>query len=141
MTRFVLGVRDLPPQNGFDLRAVLVPDIDSTPYDADCYSAEDIAAWQRDDWCYVELWVIASRCGIRLGDACIGNIEFGSLAELECDPLPDAPGFTVVPIDADGKPDDSRARTEITFGNGYGADLVDEALADARATLARLNAA
>ncbi len=39
-------------------RVEIVPDIDSTPYDADCYSEADVAAWRDDKWSYAGVIVM-----------------------------------------------------------------------------------
>src|SRR3984893_9910256 len=40
-------------QNGIVVRVDLENDLDSNPNEFDCYDAADIAAWKRDDWCFV----------------------------------------------------------------------------------------
>lgn len=35
----------------------IVPDTDSTPFDAECYSEEDIEGWRNDQWWYVSIIV------------------------------------------------------------------------------------
>lgn len=51
-------------------------DPDSTPYDADCYSPEDIAAWRNDEWHYADYVVtIVGPGGIELGTSCVGAVE------------------------------------------------------------------
>ena len=57
----------------------LVADIDSTPFDADCYSDGDIAAWRADEWRYVGIIVtdVQSDTG-----ASMGGVEYGQLADI-----------------------------------------------------------
>lgn len=57
----------------------LVPDHDSRPFDADCYSPEDIEAWRRDEWSYVGVIVTDSATG---ADASVWGVEYGFLAEV-----------------------------------------------------------
>lgn len=53
-------------------------DIDSDPYDADCYSPQDIAAWKADEWQYVGLIVtVADEDGHEWGSASIWGVDDG----------------------------------------------------------------
>lgn len=62
--------------DGFTVRIDVVPDSDATPFDADCYSAEDIDAWRNDEWFYVG-YVYTAYCeGIELGSASIWGSEW-----------------------------------------------------------------
>lgn len=57
-------------------------DEDGTPYDADCYSREDIAAWKRGEWEYVgiEVTPVDMPAGVDVG-ASLWAIEWGTLPE------------------------------------------------------------
>lgn len=60
---------------GFTLRAHLEHDGDTKPTDFDCYSADDTAAWDRDEWQYVGVIVTASKAGVDLGDASLWGVD------------------------------------------------------------------
>lgn len=109
-----LGTRD-----GFDIRAELVPD--TTYYsepDGD-YTPEQAAAFTNGDWRYVGIIVTASCMGSNLGSDSIWGMEYGNLT-------PDSP--FVDPLKGIGP----------EFANGYGPDLIDNAVADARLKLTEL---
>ncbi len=54
-------------------------DTDATPYEADCYDAEDIRRWMADEWRYVGLDVRPIVAGQRIDDAAVSlwGIEWG----------------------------------------------------------------
>jgi hypothetical protein len=62
---------------GVDCILTITADVDSTPFEFDCYTAEDIAAWRNYDWRYV---------GVQLGrndadgNASLWGVEFGRIA-------------------------------------------------------------
>ena len=64
-------------QDGWTLTVFTQQDHDSSPRDADCYTAEQVAAFDRDDWYFVGVIVKASRHGIVLGEASLWGIESG----------------------------------------------------------------
>lgn len=99
---------------GFSVRIDVVPDSDSTPFDADCYSGSDIQAWRDGEWIYVGFIYTATREGVELGSASIWGTEW------------DFPGGSIVSIES------------WMAENCYHPDLLDGALTEARATLARL---
>ena len=101
--------------DGFTVTITVVPDSDSSPFDADCYSAADIDAWRRDEWFYVGYVYTASRAGVALGEASIWGSEW------------DFPGM------------DSSIDSWIAE-NCYHPDLLEECVKSARATLAALTA-
>jgi hypothetical protein len=111
--------KDLGTIDGFDLAATLEPDHDSTPYDAECYDAQDIEAWRAGDWSYVGTVVTASKAGIELGSASLWGSESGYLC-----------GREVSPLDGDGD----------AFVNGYGPQLICEAIEEAQRKLGELRA-
>jgi hypothetical protein len=115
-----IETRRIGTVDGFDIDAVLTFDEDTRPFDFDCYDEETIAAWRADEWHYVGTIVTASRAGIELGSASLWSSEYGS--------LPGVHGW-VSPLDGDGD----------EFVNGYGPDLIAEAIAEAQTTLAELN--
>ena len=104
--------------DGFDIEAKLVPDVDTSPGEFDCYSDGDIAAWKRGDWSYVGTIVTASRVGVELGSSSLWGSEYGS-----------RPGAGwVSPLDGEGD----------EFINGYGPQLIREAIGEATAKLEEL---
>jgi hypothetical protein len=102
--------------DGFEINARIVPDTDARPDDCDCYDAEDLAAWQRDDWSYVGTIVTASREGIELGESSLWGSEYGSLPTVD---------HFVNPLDGTGD----------EFVNGYGPQLIAEAIEEAKSVL------
>ncbi|APD17427.1 hypothetical protein PBI_ACHEBE_79 [Mycobacterium phage Achebe] len=108
---------------GFDISARLKPDYESSPDDSDCYDSEAIVAYRRNEWAYVTTEVIASKAGVELGHAYLGGSEYGWF------PVDGESQFET-PLDGEG--DD--------FINGYGPDLIAEAIADAKATIKEITA-
>ncbi len=103
--------------DGFEVTAVLVPDTDSHA-DEDCsMDADTVAAYERGDWHYVGVIVTASRAGLDLGSDSIWGSQYGS--------IPGVDGFINPLTDTDYP---------------YRADLIDNAVADARMALAELAA-
>lgn len=107
---------------GFDLRAEIVPDSDNSPDEYETYSRAALDAYERGDWNYVGIIVTASRAGIDLGSDSIWAVEYGLL------PLGDGEVSEIIdPLrDEDGS---------LAY---YRADLIDNAVADARMQLAAL---
>jgi hypothetical protein len=75
-------------------------DIDATPYDADCYTEEQITAWKNDEWHYVGVIVTVSFQGVEIGNASLWAIDSEDPAyhqevanELTAEALKDAEGF------------------------------------------------
>lgn len=62
-----------------DARATVTvrPDDDASPYDADCYSPDDIAAWRSDAWRYVSVEAYVSLPDGRADYATLGGVEVG----------------------------------------------------------------
>ena len=99
--------------DGFDIRIDVVRDTDSNPFDPDSYDESDIESWRNDEWFYVGYVYTASREGVELGESSIWGSEW------------DFPGS------------ESSIAAWIRE-DYYHPDLVRECIADARATLARL---
>lgn len=112
---------DLGTVEGFDIRAELVPDDTAfdSPTDVADYQPDTIQAWHNGDWYYVGIIVTASRAGVDLGSDSVWMMEYGNLT-------PDSP--FVDPLKGIGP----------EFANGYGPDLIDNAIADARLKLTEL---
>jgi hypothetical protein len=108
---------------GFEIRAAMVPDTDSTPDDADCYDESDKAAWRNGEWGYVGIIVSAWRAGVELGEASLWGTEYGILDGRAINPLADD------------------AANSAEWVHGYGPQLIREAISEARETLAKLTAA
>lgn len=111
---------DLPSRDGFDIRADMVDQdyYQPTP-DGDTYSTETIDAYVSGAWKYVGVIVTASRHGVDLGSDSVWDMEYGNLTA-------DSP--FVDPLTGVGP----------EFANGYGPDLIDNAVADARLKLTEL---
>lgn len=105
--------------DGFDITAGLVHDSDTTVDDFDCYDEKAIAAYYRDEWHYVGIIITASKAGVVLGESSLWGSEYGI--------LPDVDGW-VSPLDGDGE----------NFVNGYGPELIAEAIAEAQAKIKEL---
>lgn len=115
-----IETRSLGTVDGFDITARIVPDTDTSADDYDCYTEEQIAAWRRDEWSYVGTIVTASKAGLDLGESSLWASEYGHVGE-------SGTGW-ISPLDGDGD----------SFVNGYGPDLIAEAIADAKAVLTEL---
>lgn len=62
--------------NGRTVTLTIAPDDDTTPMDADCYDADDIAAWRAGDWQYVVVTVTAVDDAV----SSMGGVEYGHIA-------------------------------------------------------------
>lgn len=103
-------------RDGFTIRIDVRPDEDSTPFDSECYTPAQIAAWRRDKWFYVGYVYTATLEGVELGTASIWGTEWDILA-------------------GEGKWSSIDAWIAENY---YHPDLMAECIDDARATLARL---
>lgn len=117
----VIDATTLGTIDGFDISAHIVPDLDATVSDSDCYNATQREAWRNDAWHFVGIIVTASRADVDLGSASLWGCEYGLLPGVE--------GW-VSPLDNQGSD---------AFANGYGPQLIAEAIAEARATLEKIN--
>lgn len=66
----------LPDCQGFQVRAYLEYDSDSSPDECDCYTDADITAWLDNEWFYVTLVVEALSNDYVVGRASIGGMEY-----------------------------------------------------------------
>lgn len=67
---------------GWEVALIIRPDEESTPYDADCYSPDQIEAWKSDQWEYVLLTVVVrDYFGGERGYDSLGAVEHGDLGE------------------------------------------------------------
>lgn len=112
--------KDLGVIRGFNVRAYIEYDEDTKPEHSECYSPEDIKAWDRNEWFFVETVIEASLLGIVLGTAYLGGSEYGE--------SPGWGGKDLNPLDGEGD----------QFVNGCGPDLINEAIAQAELTMGRL---
>lgn len=117
----VIDRKQLGMIDGFAIEAVIVPDLDANPDEADCYDEADKAAWRRDEWSYVGTIVTASQHGVELGSSSLWGSEYGF-----------SPGWGrfISPLDGEGE----------TFVNGYGPSLIQEAIDEAKTIAARIAA-
>ena len=51
---------------GFVIRATITEDYDSSPFDYDCYSEEEINQWERDNWFYCGVILSVYKAGVCL---------------------------------------------------------------------------
>lgn len=114
--------KDLPPRDGFDLRA-------EAHYDEHCgaepdghYTPRQVEAYQNSDWGYCGIVVVASRAGVDLGSDAIWGCEYGM--------LPSSDGQQTYDIDPLAEQGSS---WEV-----YGEDLIDQAIEQAKAKLAEI---
>lgn len=103
--------------DGFDISAHLVEDEEGYYYGEDD-DAKRVAA-ENGDWFYVGTVVTASKNDIVLGESSLWGSEYGFLPGVE---------GHVNPLDGEGE----------DFINGYGPDLIEEAIEEAKAKLAQL---
>jgi len=113
--------RTIGTVDGFDIEAGLVYDPDNSVDDFDCYSDEDRGAYFRDDWHYVGMVVTASKAGVTLGYSSLWGSEYGILPGVE--------GW-VSPLNGESE----------HFVNGYGPQLIAEAIAEAQVKIAEVSA-
>jgi hypothetical protein len=100
----------------FDYTLHILRDEGMTPEEmGDCYSNENIAYWKSDEWFFALLKLTVSRHDIALSDAYLGGVEYGQLDQ-----------HTEITIE------------KIASENDYVLDLIAEATAEARATIAKL---
>lgn len=109
---------DLGTIDGFSIRAELFDDPTCySDYPDGDYSDEQIAAYRAGDWYYTTIVVTASRAGIDLGSDSLCMVAYGSMPGAgEIDPLNDADGSLAA----------------------YRADMIDNAVADARLKLTEM---
>ncbi len=60
----------------FTVTITVVPDSDSSPFDDECYTADEVDAWRQGEWLYVGYVYTASRAGVALGEASIWGSEW-----------------------------------------------------------------
>jgi len=124
----MLDSKDIGEVDGFSITLSLDYDPDFRPTDFDCYTPRQIEAWMQDSWWYVYALVTASKEGIELGHAGMGGTECGYFTITDLDD-----NF----IDAIRIDIDSMVRDRL---DGYLDDMIKEAIAEGRATLAKLTA-
>lgn len=85
----IIERRELGTVASLDIAATLTPDVDATPYEADCYSSADRIKWNTGQWCFVIITVTASLDSHELGSASLGGVECGDLDRVTVNPLDD----------------------------------------------------
>jgi hypothetical protein len=60
---------------GISFTVALYADDYNTPFDVECYSAEDIAAWCKDQWAYVGVVLTTT-----MSQASVWGVEYGKLS-------------------------------------------------------------
>ncbi len=114
----IIDTADWGQVDGFDISAVIVPDIEShCDEDWRSMGADSTAAYNRGDWSYVGVIVTASRAGVALGSDSIWGSEHGC--------IPGVAEFINPLTDTDYP---------------YRADLISNAIADARMSISAINA-
>lgn len=114
----IIDTIDLGSRDGFDIRADIVQDDTAiNPTDVADYQPDTIQAWHDEQWMFVGIIVTASRMGTDLGSDSVWLVERGDMAGSgEVDPLRDKGGSL----------------------DTYRADMIDNAVADARLKLTEL---
>lgn len=82
-------------------------DHDTRSSDHDCYSPEDLAAWRRDEWCYVEVTVALTDCpnvfdslwGVEYGTAPSWSVDMDKIVSEH--PVPDMLGELLPQVQAE----------------------------------------
>lgn len=115
--RRLIGTYD---DNTLTVTAYMLEDPENSPYDVDCYDAADIEAWRADKWQFVGIVVeVTNERGEVIGEDSIFGMEYGEWSDgRDLDPLA---------LESDGE----------SWANGYGIDLVDNALEAARREVGR----
>lgn len=110
--RRLIGTYD---DNTLTVTAYMVEDCDKTPYNDDFYDAADIDAWRADRWQFVGIVVEATNdSGEVVGEDSMFGMEYGEWT--------DGRYLNPLALESDGE----------SWANGYGADLVSNALESAR---------
>lgn len=76
----IIDTRDIE-REGRTYTVAVVEDNMSSPHDADCYTAEEITAWEQDEWTYVG--VLITEGGVEVAD--LWGVEYGRLGDLVID--------------------------------------------------------
>ena len=63
---------------GFVIRATISEDCDTTPFDYDCYTEEQIKQWKNDDWFFCGIVLSVYKAGVCVSD------HAASLWGIEC---------------------------------------------------------
>lgn len=66
-------------------------DDDSEPFDAECYTEDDILAWQSDDWSYVGIIVAVTFNGAKISEESLWGIEHGHMPSGYVNAMDDSP--------------------------------------------------
>lgn len=118
-TQKVIDSITLDSRDGFDIRADIVTTEDAPDGD---YPPDVMLAYGEGEWQIVDLIVTASRGGVTLGSDTLGGVEYGQF------PKPNSRDwYWIDPLR------DSNSTLSI-----YGADMIDNAVADARLKLTEL---
>jgi hypothetical protein len=115
----VIDSKIVGTHDGFNIEAYLTPDLETTVEGDGDYTDEEIRAYRNGDWSFVNVLVTASKSGTELGSANLGACQYGA--------FPGVSGW-VSPLNGTG--DD--------FINGYGPDLISEAVAEAKEQLDKI---
>lgn len=75
----VIESKDLYRDGALTIRGYMLPDVDSTPFEADCYDQEDVRAWSLDQWAYVGMAVDVEWNGVVIASESLWGIEHGTL--------------------------------------------------------------
>lgn len=117
----IIDSRKVGVVEGFDIEAHLEPDIEWSVLENVEDDEQLRAAWLRDEWSFVSTVVTASRAGVPLGSSSLGGSQYGA--------IPGVSGW-VSPLDGEGD----------QFINGYGPQMIDEAVTAAKQKLIEIGA-
>lgn len=95
----------MPFRDGFRMEAVIVWDYDCHPNDFDCYDADQIAAFDAGDWCYVGVIVRAMRGDHEVGSASLWGVDYGLGPSGSAVPKPDEFSYARYDVPAELAPE------------------------------------
>jgi hypothetical protein len=75
----VIESRDLYRDGALTIRGHMLPDVDSTPFEVDCYDQEDVRAWSLRRWAYVGMAVDVVWNGVVIASKSLWGIEHGTM--------------------------------------------------------------
>jgi hypothetical protein len=76
----VIEGRELYRDGELTLQGYMLPDIESSPHDADCYTGQDVMAWHAGMWAFVTMVVDVEWNGVAIASGVLGAVEHGDLS-------------------------------------------------------------
>lgn len=75
----VIESRDLYRDGALTIRGYMLPDVDSTVLEVECYDPKDVRAWLFGHWAFVGMAVDVEWSGVVIASASLWGIEHGTL--------------------------------------------------------------